>query len=105
MRWAIPGGAWCPRWPWDALFFCRVHQYNSRPRRFRFGLSQKAQSPPQIQCGRGLAMDGLRVRLNLSGQFQDADIAQVAIAFRVVQAVADHEFVRNLKTDIVRPDL
>ena len=40
-----------------------------------------------------------------AAQLQDADVAEVAIALRKIQAVADHEFVGDLKTDVVRPDL
>ena len=39
-----------------------------------------------------------------AGQSQDANIAEIAIALGIVQAIADHEFVGNFETDVVRPD-
>src|SRR4029077_3101815 len=70
------------------------------------GVAKRAASAARaMRPKRSSAMDGLRVGPDVSGQFQDADIAQVAIALRIIQAIAHHEFVGNLKTDVVRPDL
>src|SRR5690606_42074349 len=34
-------------------------------------------------------------------RFQDADVGQMPVVFRVVEAVADHELVRNLEAHVV----
>src|SRR5690242_5261656 len=40
-----------------------------------------------------------------AGQLQDADVTEVAVTLREIQAIAHHEFVGNLETDVVRPHL
>ncbi len=46
------------------------------------------------QGGRGRLLRARR-------KIQDADILQIAVALAVIESVADHKFVRDLKSDVV----